>query len=430
MIERPFSLARHTRTPLVGVSRSLGRGPGAPTSPDAPRPFASAEGFLVPGPMTPTHRGGTDDRHDDEGPDPTGGGGAGTSGDQPALARRGADLTAEDVVRLRVRSAWNTHSPAPVPSGCGRDGARRGLRGRPGSASPAARPWRWSRPDSGRSTSRAGRSPPTPTSSCQTYPDQSLYPANSVPAVVRRMNNALMRADQIAWPKARTAACWPPIVADAEAGFGGRPELLRADAFDDRGRGGGRAFRGPARLQRRSVGTWAGRCWCPRINSCGPSPRRGWRRTCSGSPRSWSLAPTRWRRRCSPATSTSRDRAFTTGERTHEGSTRDGGLDAAIARARRTPRSPTCSGARRRRRTSTRRAGSPTRSARGPRQAPRVQLLAVVQLEAAPGRHRDRAVPEGARLDGLPVPVHHARGLPRPEREHVRARARLRRRKG
>ena len=33
----------------------------------------------------------------------------------------------------------------------------------------------------------------------QTYPDQSLYPANSVPAVVRRINNALMRADQIAW---------------------------------------------------------------------------------------------------------------------------------------------------------------------------------------------------------------------------------------
>src|SRR4051794_33669731 len=37
----------------------------------------------------------------------------------------------------------------------------------------------------------------------QTYPDQSLYPANSVPAVVRRINNALARADQITWPKAR-----------------------------------------------------------------------------------------------------------------------------------------------------------------------------------------------------------------------------------
>ncbi|WP_248966004.1 isocitrate lyase [Sphaerisporangium perillae] len=57
----------------------------------------------------------------------------------------------------------------------------------------------------------------------QTYPDQSLYPANSVPAVVRRINNALMRADQISWSEGDTKAPhWmAPIVADAEAGFGG-----------------------------------------------------------------------------------------------------------------------------------------------------------------------------------------------------------------
>ncbi|GAB3721000.1 isocitrate lyase [Nocardiopsis oceani] len=56
-----------------------------------------------------------------------------------------------------------------------------------------------------------------------TYPDQSLYPANSVPAVVRRINNALMRADQITWSEGDdTAPEWlAPIVADAEAGFGG-----------------------------------------------------------------------------------------------------------------------------------------------------------------------------------------------------------------
>jgi isocitrate lyase len=57
----------------------------------------------------------------------------------------------------------------------------------------------------------------------QTYPDQSLYPANSVPAVVRRINNALMRADQITWSEGDTRAPYwlAPIVADAEAGFGG-----------------------------------------------------------------------------------------------------------------------------------------------------------------------------------------------------------------
>src|SRR5688572_371678 len=56
----------------------------------------------------------------------------------------------------------------------------------------------------------------------QTYPDQSLYPSNSVPALVRRLNNALLRADQIEWSEGRNGRNWlVPIVADAEAGFGG-----------------------------------------------------------------------------------------------------------------------------------------------------------------------------------------------------------------
>jgi isocitrate lyase len=66
----------------------------------------------------------------------------------------------------------------------------------------------------------------------QTYPDQSLYPANSVPAVVRRINNALLRADQVETTDPSTGSGtaggsgtqidWlAPIVADAEAGFGG-----------------------------------------------------------------------------------------------------------------------------------------------------------------------------------------------------------------
>src|SRR3954454_2505533 len=55
-----------------------------------------------------------------------------------------------------------------------------------------------------------------------TYPDQSLYPANSVPAVVRRINNALLRADQVDTAGGRHERDWlAPIVADAEAGFGG-----------------------------------------------------------------------------------------------------------------------------------------------------------------------------------------------------------------
>jgi len=54
------------------------------------------------------------------------------------------------------------------------------------------------------------------------YPDQSLYPANSVPAVVKRINNSLMRRDQIEYLEGEPQRDWMvPIVADAEAGFGG-----------------------------------------------------------------------------------------------------------------------------------------------------------------------------------------------------------------
>jgi isocitrate lyase len=65
-----------------------------------------------------------------------------------------------------------------------------------------------------------------------TYPDQSLYPANSAPQLVRRLNSALQRADQIDWSEGRNGIDWfAPIVADAEAGFGGAlnaHELMRA----------------------------------------------------------------------------------------------------------------------------------------------------------------------------------------------------------
>ena len=66
----------------------------------------------------------------------------------------------------------------------------------------------------------------------QTYPDQSLYPSNSVPSAVKRINNALTRADQISSINGETGTDWfAPIVADAEAGFGGPVhgfELMKA----------------------------------------------------------------------------------------------------------------------------------------------------------------------------------------------------------
>jgi isocitrate lyase len=72
----------------------------------------------------------------------------------------------------------------------------------------------------------------------QTYPDQSIYPSNSVPALVRRLTNALLRADQVEWSERMSNGAsgndryWlAPIVADAEAGFGGPVhafELMKA----------------------------------------------------------------------------------------------------------------------------------------------------------------------------------------------------------
>jgi isocitrate/methylisocitrate lyase len=66
----------------------------------------------------------------------------------------------------------------------------------------------------------------------ETYPDQSLYPADSVPHLCRRINNALLRADQIDHAEGKNGTYWlAPLVADAEAGFGGplnAYELMKA----------------------------------------------------------------------------------------------------------------------------------------------------------------------------------------------------------
>ena len=100
----------------------------------------------------------------------------------------------------------------------------------------------------------------------QTYPDQSLYPADSVPTLVRRINNALQRADQIAHNDGISDADALLVRPDRGRRRGRlrrRAERLRADEGHDRGRRRRRPLRGPARPRRRSAGTWAARCWCP-----------------------------------------------------------------------------------------------------------------------------------------------------------------------
>ncbi len=74
----------------------------------------------------------------------------------------------------------------------------------------------------------------------EVYPDQSLYPANSAPALVKRINNALRRADQIHWAEGDTDTDWfVPIVADGEAGFGGALNVFElTKAFIEAGAAG------------------------------------------------------------------------------------------------------------------------------------------------------------------------------------------------
>lgn len=74
----------------------------------------------------------------------------------------------------------------------------------------------------------------------EVYPDQSLYPANSAPALVRRINSALRRADQIAWGEGDENTDWfVPIVADGEAGFGGALNVFElTKAFIEAGAAG------------------------------------------------------------------------------------------------------------------------------------------------------------------------------------------------
>jgi isocitrate lyase len=169
----------------------------------------------------------------------------------------------------------------------------------------------------------------------QTYPDQSLYPANSVPAVVRRLNNALLRADQIEWIEGRRERHWlAPIVADAEAGFGGPIhafELMRS--MIEAGAGG--VHYEDQLASEKKCGHLGGKVLVPTSQFI---------RTLNAGRLSADVqgVPTVLVARTDADAATlltsdidARDREFTTGERTAEGYFRmRPGIDAAIARAR------------------------------------------------------------------------------------------------
>ena len=166
-----------------------------------------------------------------------------------------------------------------------------------------------------------------------TYPDQSLYPANSVPAVVRRINNALLRADQIAWSEGVDAQMMAPVVADAEAGFGGTLNAFELMKAMIEAGAAGVHYEDQLASEKK----------CGHLGGKVLVPTGGFVRTLTAArlaadvldvpavlvARTDALAATLLTSDVDP-----RDRAFTTGERTHEGfyTVREG-LDSAIARA-------------------------------------------------------------------------------------------------
>jgi len=159
------------------------------------------------------------------------------------------------------------------------------------------------------------------------YPDQSLYSVDSVPKVVKKINATFARADQIQWSEGKGPGddgyidYFAPIVADAEAGFGGvlnAYELMRS--MIEAGAAGVHFEDQLASVKK--CGTWAVRCWFPRRRQC-----RSWRPL--ASPRTWpacrrssSRAPTPRRLTCSPPTSTTTTNPSSPGSAPPRASTR------------------------------------------------------------------------------------------------------------
>jgi isocitrate lyase len=169
----------------------------------------------------------------------------------------------------------------------------------------------------------------------QTYPDQSLYPSNSVPALVRRLNNALLRADQVEWSEGRHDRDWMlPIVADAEAGFGGPLHAFELMKAMIEAGAAGVHFEDQLAAEKK----------CGHMGGKVLVPTSQFVRTLSGARLAADVlgVPTLIVARTDALAATlltsdvdERDRPFRTGDRTLEGYyTVRGGMDAALARGR------------------------------------------------------------------------------------------------
>jgi isocitrate lyase len=167
----------------------------------------------------------------------------------------------------------------------------------------------------------------------QMYPDQSLYPVNSVPSVVERINNALQRADQIDHSEGRNGTHWfAPIVADAEAGFGGALNVFELMKAMIKAGAAGVHFEDQLASEKK-CGHMGGKVLIPTQQAVRHLNAARFAADVLDVP---TLIVARTDANAAQLLTSdvdARDRAFCTGERTAEGFYRiRGGIDAAIAR--------------------------------------------------------------------------------------------------
>lgn len=257
----------------------------------------------------------------------------------------------------------------------------------------------------------------------QTYPDQSLYPYNSVPQIVKRINNALMRADMIERSEGKVTRDWyVPIVADAEAGFGGALNVFElTKAMIEAGAAG--IHYEDQLASEKKCGHLGGKVLVPTAQHIRTLQAARLAADVMGVPTVIIARTDAEAATLITSDIDERDKPFIlSDERTPEGFYRvRNGIEAGIARAWPTPlrRRPLDGDLQ------ARPGGGPEVRRGGeagvPRQAPRLQPLPLLQLEEVPGRRDHRQVQPGAGGNGLQVPVHHPGGLAHPQLLHLGA---------
>ncbi|GAC1389678.1 MAG: isocitrate lyase [Vulcanimicrobiaceae bacterium] len=167
----------------------------------------------------------------------------------------------------------------------------------------------------------------------QMYPDQSLYPVNSVPDVVKRINNALRRADQISTMEGQNTTDWfVPIVADAEAGFGGALNVFELMKSMIEAGAAGVHFEDQLASEKK-CGHMGGKVLIPTATAIRHLVSARLAADVADVPTIIVARTDANAAQLITSDIDARDRAFLTGERTPEGFYRmRGGLDAAIAR--------------------------------------------------------------------------------------------------